>query len=55
MSSADNKTICSGENVNLALTSVVPSSYSWVATANANVTGERAPRHKAVQPSIMYL
>ncbi len=40
MSSANAKTICSGDNVGLALTSVVPSAYSWVATANANVTGE---------------
>ena len=40
MSNANSKTICSGENVNLALTSVVPSSYSWVAADNANVTGE---------------
>ncbi|HKM93517.1 MAG TPA: PKD-like domain-containing protein, partial [Prolixibacteraceae bacterium] len=40
MSSANAKTICSGANVSLALTSVVPSGYSWIATANANVTGE---------------
>jgi len=39
MSSANAKTICSGTAVGLALTSVVPSSYSWIATANANVTG----------------
>jgi hypothetical protein len=40
MSSANAKTICSGDNINLALTSVVPSSYSWVAADNTNVTGE---------------
>jgi hypothetical protein len=40
MSSSDNKTICSGENVNLGLTSVVASSYSWIASDNVNVTGE---------------
>ncbi|GAB1451512.1 hypothetical protein MASR2M47_15680 [Draconibacterium sp.] len=40
MSSANAKTICSGANVNLALTSVVPSNYSWIATDNTNVTGE---------------
>ena len=40
MSSANAKTICSGDNINLALTSVVPSSYSWIATDNSNLTGE---------------
>ena len=40
MSNANAKTICSGSNINLALTSVVPSTYSWIATDNSNITGE---------------
>lgn len=33
-------TICNGTAANLALTSNIPSTYSWVATNNANTTGE---------------
>ncbi|MBL7968557.1 MAG: HYR domain-containing protein, partial [Prolixibacteraceae bacterium] len=40
MTSTNTLTICSGDNVNLALTSDVPSTYSWVATSNGSVTGE---------------
>jgi hypothetical protein len=40
MTSATSKTICSGESVAIALTSDVPSNYSWIATNNANIIGE---------------
>ena len=40
MSSASSTTICNGNSVNLALTSDIASSYSWVAASNGNVTGE---------------
>jgi uncharacterized protein (TIGR02145 family) len=40
MTSVTSKTICSGSSVNLALTSNVASSYSWIATSNSSVTGE---------------
>ncbi|NVO03121.1 MAG: gliding motility-associated C-terminal domain-containing protein, partial [Bacteroidetes bacterium] len=40
MTSANAQTICSGNAVNIPLTSSVPSTYSWIATANANITGE---------------
>jgi hypothetical protein len=40
MSNTNAKTICSGKSVELALTSVVSSSYSWIASPNPNVTGE---------------
>lgn len=32
--------ICSGQTVGLALTSDIPSTYSWVAASNTDVTGE---------------
>lgn len=40
MTSANTATICSGDVVSIPLTSDIASTYSWVATANANVTGE---------------
>jgi len=40
MTSANAVTICSGDAVNLSLTSNLTSTYSWVAANNANVTGE---------------
>ena len=40
MTSATSATICSGSPVNLALTSDFGTSYSWIATNNANITGE---------------
>ena len=40
MSSATTKTICSGNSVNLALTSAIASNYSWLATDNTNTGGE---------------
>ena len=40
MTSSTSKTICSGQPVNLSLTSNVSSSFTWVATSNTNVTGE---------------
>jgi len=40
MTSAASKTICSGSNVALGLTSNIAATYTWVAAANANVTGE---------------
>ncbi|MFL5752664.1 MAG: PKD-like domain-containing protein [Bacteroidia bacterium] len=40
MTSATTKTICTGTAVGLALSSSVPSAYSWIAASNANVTGE---------------
>lgn len=40
MSSASSKTICSSNSVNLALTSAIASSYSWLAASNANTGGE---------------
>lgn len=35
-------TICSGSAVNIPLSSNVPSSYTWIASDNANTTGESA-------------
>jgi len=40
MSSATTKTICSGNSVNLALTSAIASNYSWLAIDNTNTSGE---------------
>lgn len=40
MTSSNSATVCSGISPNLALTSNVTSSYSWVAASNSNVTGE---------------
>ncbi|MGX7668407.1 PKD-like domain-containing protein, partial [Flavobacterium pedocola] len=40
MTSLTSTAICNNTNVNFALTADVPSTFSWVATANANVTGE---------------
>ena len=40
MTSASSATICSGGTVNIPLTSNVASTYTWIATDNANTTGE---------------
>ena len=40
MTNANSGTICSGETLNLALTSNITSTYSWVASENLNVSGE---------------
>ena len=40
MTSANTATICSGTAVNIPLTADIPSNFTWVATANPNVTGE---------------
>jgi len=40
MTNASTKTICSGASVALALTSNVASTYTWIATNNANTSGE---------------
>ncbi|WP_035119035.1 PKD-like domain-containing protein, partial [Flavobacterium cauense] len=40
MTSANAVTICSNQSVGLALTANIPSTFSWIATANPNVTGE---------------
>lgn len=40
MTSATSATICSGSAVNFPLTSDFGTSYSWIATNNANITGE---------------
>jgi len=42
MTSVNSKSICSGDNVAINLTSSIPigTTYSWFATANSNVTGE---------------
>lgn len=40
MTSFNNLTICSGINVNHSLTASTPSTFTWQATANPNVTGE---------------
>ncbi|WP_035654647.1 PKD-like domain-containing protein, partial [Flavobacterium saliperosum] len=40
MTSAAAVTICSNQSVGLALTANIPSTFSWIATANPNVTGE---------------
>lgn len=40
VTSANSATICSGTSPNIALTADVPSSFSWIATDNLNVTGE---------------
>lgn len=40
MTSASSLTVCSGAGVNLALTSDVTATYTWVASDNANTTGE---------------
>ncbi len=40
ITSANNLTINSGSSVNLVLTSNVPSTFSWLAANNSNVTGE---------------
>ena len=40
MTSASTVSICSGNSINLPLTSSVPSSYTWITTANPNTTGE---------------
>ncbi len=38
--SSDNATVCSGAGLNLSLLSTIPSTFSWVAASNPNVTGE---------------
>jgi PKD repeat protein len=40
MTSATTANVCSGIAANVALTSSIPSSYSWIAATNAQVTGE---------------
>jgi len=40
ITSASNSTICSGGTVAYSITSSIPSSYSWVAANNNNITGE---------------
>jgi hypothetical protein len=40
MTSTNTAAICSGGTVSIPLTSNIPSTYTWIATANANVTGE---------------
>ena len=40
MSSSNLQIICSGNEVNIPLTSVVPSNYSWVAADNTLINGE---------------
>jgi PKD repeat protein len=40
MTSATTATICSGESLNISLTSDLPSTYTWIATDNINTTGE---------------
>jgi len=40
MTSPTATTICSGTAVTLNLTSDIPAAFSWISTANANVTGE---------------
>ena len=39
MTSSSAKTICNGNGVGISLTSNIPSSYTWIAATNANVTG----------------
>ncbi len=40
MTNAPSATICNGDTVNIPLTSNVTCTYSWIATDNANTTGE---------------
>lgn len=40
MTSVSSKTICSGSSVNIPLRSTAGSKFTWIAAANANVTGE---------------
>jgi gliding motility-associated-like protein len=40
MTSANSATICSGQALNIGLTSSIASTYSWVAADNGNTTGE---------------
>ncbi|MFM7594829.1 MAG: PKD-like domain-containing protein [Flavobacteriales bacterium] len=40
MTSTTTAVVCSGTALNIPLTSNLPSNFSWVATSNANVTGE---------------
>ncbi len=40
MNNASSHTICSGASFSIPLTSVIASTYTWVATNNSNVTGE---------------
>ncbi|SEQ22886.1 PKD-like domain-containing protein, partial [Flavobacterium urocaniciphilum] len=40
MTSLGSGTICSNTSANFALTASIPSTFTWIATANANVTGE---------------
>jgi gliding motility-associated-like protein len=40
MSSPNSAAICSGETVNIPLTAAVPSTFTWIAIDNTNVTGE---------------
>jgi hypothetical protein len=40
MNNSTTATICSGSAVNIPLISTVPSTYTWLATDNTNITGE---------------
>ncbi len=40
MTSANSLSVCSGNPINLSLTSNVASTYAWVATSNVNTTGQ---------------
>lgn len=40
MTSASSATICSGSAVNIPLTADIPSTFTWIAASNSNVTGE---------------
>jgi len=37
---SNSASVCSGSNINYALTSSIPSSFTWAATDNTNTTGE---------------
>lgn len=43
MTSSNAVTICSGDSVNISLTSNIPSTYTWQATDNLFTTGESTP------------
>ncbi len=40
MTSSNSATVCSGNTLNIPLTSTEPSNFSWIAANNANTTGE---------------
>lgn len=47
MTSSSSATICSGSTLNLALTSNVPSNYTWATTDNLSTTGESVNIHNS--------